>query len=302
LKSVEDSKPVKKHRKSIILSALAIAGVLLAATFGLIGHALTTKAAGATHQGEIAANGVPEAQAQSKFNQIKNQNPGYRLTWVQAYTVNNKTYFNYIFHPANGVAWMAVAEQTKSAYQATFDRLVNQQKYRLAEVDIYQGSQGQIFYAAIFIKAPGPQWIAYSALTATQNTQTFNTLTKQGYVPVNISGVSIHGVQTYAVLYQKAKVAFAAYAGMNAASYQARFNTYEAANYNLVYLNAFSNGGTPLFIAIWYKNAPKIYARHNMNGTEYQNLFNTEIAHGLNTQAVAGYDNHGQTLYAAYWA
>lgn len=308
MESIKDQKPVNKRSKPIVLSLLAIAGITLAVLLGLMGRNLfAPKAAHAASsqapQREVALNGYTEPNFQAKFNQLKQQ--GWELVWVNAFSVKGQTYYNGIFHPADGAPWMSVGDLTQSQYEADFNQLVNKQGYRLEEVDIYQSQAhpGQPSYAAIFRKVAGPAFQASDGLTKSQLVQQFNTLTKQGYIPVNVSGVAINGVHTYATLYEKINDggAFESFTDMNASTLQSRYNTFAKQGFHLAYLHAFTDGNIPYYAAIWYKSAPVDTSRANLTAQQYQADYNAATRAGLHTQAVAGYVINGQAAYAAFW-
>src|SRR5262249_46321552 len=158
-------------------------------------------------------------------------------------------------------------------------------------------------YAAIFIKAAGPAWTAYHGLTAAQHQARFNTLTAQGYVPVNITAQTINGARYYAALYEKKDVgSFFAKSFLTPADYQLEFNANAQAGRKLAYLNAYTYNGSPRIIAIWYQKAAANYvARHGLSGSAYQAEFDAELANGYLTRALTGYEENGQARFAALW-
>jgi murein DD-endopeptidase MepM/ murein hydrolase activator NlpD len=247
---------------------------------------------------EVALHGIPEASYQAEFD--KAVSSGYRPVWVDAYNVGGKTFFNVIFHPADGTPWVARHGLTGAGYQAEFDKWTKL-GYRLALVDSYL-SGGGIRYAAIFVKSGGPQWTAYHGLTAAQHQQRFNTLTAQGYVPVCITAVEVNGDRIYAALYEKRNVgSFVAHSFMTPAEYQTEFDANAKAGRQLVYLNAYTYNGAPRIIAIWEQKAPPVVAHHGMTSSGYQAEFDAELAQGLLVRAVAGYEENGQARFAAFW-
>jgi hypothetical protein len=253
MESIEDQKSINLRRKSIMLRLLIIAGITLAILLSMAesnlfsakaAHAATAQAP----QGELALNGYSRANFQARFNQYKQL--GYELVWINAFSVNGQTYYNGIFHPADGAPWMALADLTQSQYEADFHQFVNRLGYCLEEAEVYQSqvNPGQPSYAAIFRKVAGPAFQAADGLTKSQLVQQFNTLTRQGYVPVNISGVAINGVHTYATLYEKINVggAFEAFTDMSASVLQSRYNAYRAQGLHLSLSRRFFRWKHPL--------------------------------------------------------
>jgi hypothetical protein len=123
--------------------------------------------------------------------------------WIDGYDVNGGTFFNIIFRAADGTPWQARHGLDGAQYQQEFTTLTGQ-GYRLMHIESYL-SGNTICYAPIFVKSPGPEWVAYHGRTADEHQQQFDTLTPQGFIPVNVTAVSIQGVRTYAALYEKKK-------------------------------------------------------------------------------------------------
>jgi hypothetical protein len=74
-------------------------------------------------------------------------------------------------------------------YQQKLDKL-KQQGYHLVELSGYGVGQDD-FYAAIWQKEASPEWTARHGMSATQYQEAFDSLTLQGYRPVEISGYSV---------------------------------------------------------------------------------------------------------------
>jgi murein DD-endopeptidase MepM/ murein hydrolase activator NlpD len=249
---------------------------------------------------ELSKHNVPAGSLQTEFDKIAQS--GYRPVWLDGFNGASGRAFNMIFRPADGKAWVARADLTASAYQSEFN-LRTGQGYRLSFVDSYTNGS-TVLYAAIFTKEPGGQWVAYHGLSASAHQAKFNTLTAQGYVPVNISGVSINGVKTFTGLYEKKSVGgFVALDSMTPSQYQTQYDANKAAGRELVYLNAYTHNGSPRIIAIWYQNSgfTSIVARHGLTAAQYQTEFDKQLAAGYLTQAVTGYLENGVTKFAAFW-
>lgn len=249
---------------------------------------------------ELTRFGIPAGSYQKEFDRIVAS--GYRPVWVDGYEVGANTFFNAIFRAADGVPWVARHGLTASRYQAEFTQWVGQ-GYRLVQVESYlQG--GNIRYAAIFIKKAGPPFTAYHGRDAAGHQQLFDTLTAQGWVPVNISVVSPGGTRRHAALYEKRDAGtFWTKNFMTPAQYQAEFNANVQAGRKLVYLNAFRHGASPRLTAIWHQKAPAPFvARHGMTAPQFQTAFDANLAGGFLTRAIAGYEASGAPRFAAFWS
>jgi hypothetical protein len=82
-----------------------------------------------------------------------------------------------------------------SGYQSRFDSLTSQ-GYRPASVESYLHN-GQIRYAGIWVKSSGPDYFAFHGYSATDYQNMLNTKTAAGYLPANVSAVSVNGALSY---------------------------------------------------------------------------------------------------------
>jgi hypothetical protein len=249
---------------------------------------------------EIARHGIPEASYQLEFDKIASS--GYRLVWVDGYEVNGKTFFNVIFRPADGTAWVARHGLNAAAYQKEFDTWTAK-GYRLLHIETYL-SGGQICYAPIFVKSPGPGFVAYHGRTAAEHQAEFNKLTKDGWRPVNISVVSPGGDRRHTALYEKRDVgSFFTKSFLTPAEYQTHFNANVEDGRKLVYLNAYTHDGSPRITAIWNEKASSPFsARHGLSSGGYQTEFDKHLGGGFLTRAVAGYEENDGHRFAALWS
>ncbi len=249
---------------------------------------------------EIARHGIPEASYQAEFDKIAGS--GYRLVWVDGYEVNGKTFFNVIFRPADGTSWVARHALNGAAYQKEFSTWTAK-GYRLLHIETYL-SGGQVCYAPIFVKSPGPGFIAYHGRTAAEHQAEFVKLTGDGWRPVNISVVSPGGDRRYTALYEKRDVgSFFTKSFLTPAEYQAHFNANVEDGRKLVYLNAYTHDGSPRITAIWNEKAPAAFsARHGLSGGGYQAEFDKHLGGGFLTRAVAGYEENDSHRFAALWS
>lgn len=248
---------------------------------------------------EYARHGVTASCYQDVVNRATAA--GYRPVWVDGYTVAGKTYFNAIFRPKDGTAYVARHGLTGAQFDAEFDKWTNT-GYRMLQVDGYQQS-GQARYAAIFVKQTGPDQTETHGLTAAQHQAQFDQLTADGWRPVNISGVCDAGVMRYYALYEKKSLgSYRAKSAIPVAEYQAFYDQQKALGRQPIYLNAFSHGGQSYLSAVFSPTATgTLAARHGMTSAEYQNEWTNWTGEGYRTQHVTGYEGGGAARYAAIW-
>ncbi|WP_445250747.1 peptidoglycan DD-metalloendopeptidase family protein [Microcoleus sp. OTE_8_concoct_300] len=251
--------------------------------------------------GEVAHFGIAEAQYQTIFNRVTSS--GYRLIWVDGYEVNGKTFFNAIFRPADGTAWVARHGLTGVEYQKEFDTRTKE-GMRLLNLSSYL-SAGSIRYATIFVKANGVIWKAYHGLTAEQHQNQFNNWIAEGFRPVNVSAVSISGQRSYAAFYEKSDVgSFVVKSFLTPEQYQNEWNDNVAVGRQLAYLSAYEHLNEVRFSAIFQQKvigSGQTVGRHHLTSAQMQDEYDKWLGQGLLTRVIAGYQRGNQHQFAAAW-
>lgn len=248
---------------------------------------------------QIGRHGIPEKKYQAEVDKI--WTCGFYPYWIDAYDVKGKTYFNVIFRPSTGLAWKTRHGMSSNGYQKRFDKF-KIAGYRLTLVDSYI-SKGKVRYAAIWVKSPGPAIHAYHDAPENWHANKFKELTKKGWVPVNVSCVSIGGKRKITALYEKKNVGgFKLKSIMTLGQYQDIFDKYKAAGYELVYVNGYTHNDKPRVSGIWYKNPPfnAYSAKHNLTSAAYQDEFMKKKVKGWLTRCLTGYEN-GSSRFAVLW-
>ncbi|WP_373518926.1 hypothetical protein [Pricia sp.] len=248
---------------------------------------------------QIGKHGIPAKKYQAEIDKI--WTCGFNPYWIDAFDVKGKTYFNVIFRPSSGAAWKTRHGMSGNGYQKRFDTF-KEAGYRLTLVDSCI-SQGKVRYAAIWIKSPGPSIHAYHDAPENWHRDKFKELTKKGWVPVNVSCVSIGGERKITALYEKKNVGgFKLKSRMSLGQYQNLFDQYKEKGFELVYINGNIHNNKPTLSGIWYKNPPftAYVAKHNMTSAEYQNEYIKKKAGGWSTRCVTGYEDSG-SKFGAIW-
>jgi Bacterial tandem repeat domain 1 len=262
----------------------------------------------ATHSepfAEVSKHGIPESGYQEEFDLTWNL--GYHPVWVDAYDVAGKTYFNTIFRYNTNHYDVAVRhDMTKESFQTEYDDWVKKKGYRLQQLDSYNDA-GKLKFAAIFIKKPEqPQaQPAYHAQSPEQHQTLFEKYTGEGYVPVNVSVVSVEGRRYYSAFYEKRNVGGSVLKSfLSQQEYQEMFNDMNEKHWEQVYINAYHHDGETRFSVIWYeKSGYQSYsATRKSSNDDYHDKWKTNTGNGLLTRCVTGYDEGGKHWFAAHWA
>ena len=255
--------------------------------------------------GEVARHGIPEKDYQVEFNKI--WSCGYYPVWVDAYDVNGKTFFNTVFrYNKNNYAVEVRHNMTGAVYQQEYDNYVKIKGYRLQQLETYLDG-GKLKYAAIFIKKDNlpQQQPAYHGLSPEEHQKLFDEYTGKGFVPVNVSVVSINGKRHYAAFYEKRNAGGSVLKSfLTQEEYQNMFDDMVKKGWEQVYINGYQYEGKTRFSVIWYEKA----AYKNWNATRksgsdsYQEKWEDNLSQGRLTRCVTGYDEAGKHWFAAHWA
>ncbi len=197
--------------------------------------------------------------------------------------------------------WVARHGLTGAQYQAEFNRLAGQ-GYRLRHVSGY-GVGNQVFYAAIWEKEPGPDYVARHGLTGAQYQAEFDRLAGQGYRLALVDGYGAGNQALYAAIWEKRPgPPQVARHGLTAAQYQAEFNRLARLGYRLQQVSGYGVGNQVFYAAIWEKEpGPDYVARHGLTGAQYQAEFDRLAGQGYRLTWIDGYGAGNQALYAAIW-
>jgi murein DD-endopeptidase MepM/ murein hydrolase activator NlpD len=248
---------------------------------------------------EYARHGLPARDYQCVFDQAVAA--GYALEWIDGFNVGNDVYFNVVFRPAGGAVWAAFHGMSAAQYQQRFDQYTGD-GFRPTLVESYLDGNG-VRYAVIFRKGAGPASSAYHGVGVNDHQNKLENLATQGFMPRNISVVSVGGQLRYTALYQKTDLGnVQAKSKLSAAEYQQAFDDNAKQNRHLIYLNAYVHGGQPHFAAIWSSKAGANYvARHGLTSAQYQSEWQNSIGAGYLTRGVTGYAVGGTARYGAFW-
>jgi murein DD-endopeptidase MepM/ murein hydrolase activator NlpD len=253
--------------------------------------------------GEVSRHGIAAASFQEEFDKI--WTCGYYPVWIDGYDVGGNTYFNLICRPSKGVQWVARHAMSGASYQTEYNKW-DQAGYRLLTIDSYKKGN-QVAYAAVWVKDGAPEGLAYHGATLAWHEQNFKANADKGYVPVNVSCVSV-GSETYVTaLWEKKSVGgFYSRPAMTLQQYKDYFKDYsDTQKLKLVYLNAYTKGGVPMLSGIWYKNAPNYaswWAKHHLTPDAYQTEYKSQLDNGYLTRCVTGYADAGGARFEGIWS
>jgi CubicO group peptidase (beta-lactamase class C family) len=255
--------------------------------------------AGAADVSWVARHGLTGAQYQAEFTRLTSL--GYRPIDVSGYEVGGQPRFAGIWEQSGGPEWVARHGLTNAQYQAEFTRLANL-GYRPVRISGY-ALGGQDYYAAIWHRAPGTEWVARHGLTSAQYQAEFTRLINLGYRPVEVSGYEVGGQSRFAAVWVKTGgPALQARHDLTSAQYQATFNDLTRQGYRLARVSGYAVQGQSRYAAIWLQTGGAPWqARHDLDNSAYQTTFDDLRLQGYRPLQVSGFGRSGRDYYAGVW-
>ena len=246
---------------------------------------------------------MTSAQYQQTFDEMVKA--GFRLGCISGYNVHGEDRYAAIFlkTPApNMTGWQARHGMTAADFDQASSSML-QQGYRLTDLSGYQvGSDAH--YAALWIKAPGPDFVVKYGMSSDQYQQAFNDQLAKGFRLTHVCGYSVNNQAMYAAIWEKNNgTAFMARHGMTADQYQQAFNQLGQQRYRLTDVSGYQVGNDTLYAAVWIKASGPAYTTNN-GLTADQFLQNTQqfLNQGMAPVRVSGYTSGGQDRYAGIWS
>ncbi len=252
-----------------------------------------------SNNGWVARYGLTSKKYQQVFDNYAGM--GYRLTQVSGYGVGGTAYFAAIWEKTSGPEWIARHNMDAAEYQKYFDQYVSE-GYRLTQVSGY-GVGDTAYFAAIWEKTSGPEWIARHNMDAAEYQKYFDQYVSEGYRLTQVSGYGVGDTAYFAAIWEKTSgPEWIARHNMDAAEYQKYFDQYVSEGYRLTQVSGYGVGDTAYFAAIWEKTSgPEWIARHNMDAAAFEDYSLTYIGEAYQLVDVSGYDVAGKTMFAALW-
>lgn len=247
---------------------------------------------------QYVRHGFGSERFQGTFTHLADS--GFKMSWLDGYTVNNKVYYNMVWKPAN-LNWRSYVNLTSSSYQYYFDKATDD-GYVAVQVDSHQ-TTGGTRYNVIFEKK-SLATLARHGLTYAQHIDAMNQAKNLGMSPVNISVVSSNGERRYTVLYHKTNIGgWTISSSMTSSAYQTKFEQQKEEGKRPVYLNAYMHNGTAYYTAVFaqYPVVASSKAHHGVISSTFQTYFNSYTSDGYLTDVVAGIDGYSAHRFAGLW-
>jgi murein DD-endopeptidase MepM/ murein hydrolase activator NlpD len=254
---------------------------------------------------EIVKHFVPESAYPALVNEFFSK--GFRPVWFHAYIFASQTFFNVIFRPASELLWQSRQGLDKNEYQAEYNLWVKEKQHRIAHVcNYWSGIKKKIVYAVLFEKTDGPLQRAYHNKTQDEHKEIFDQWTspQEGYIPTQISVVSIAGIRSYTGVYEKKNIegGWELKTMLSDTEYQQKWNEHAKATVKkgLVWLHTYLHNGQPNFVGLWYAGSiPK--GNHHLTPNAFESELIVARKNRLYLRGLCGYTRQLIPTYAAFW-
>jgi CubicO group peptidase (beta-lactamase class C family) len=246
-----------------------------------------------------ARHGLTAEQYQATFDALLSQ--GFRLIDVCGYGVGGVDRYAAVWEQSPGPEWQARHGISSADHQALFSTLPAQ-GYRPIRISGYDVG-GADRYASLWQKTGGAEWRARHGISAAELQAEFDSLTPQGFRPIDVCGYTVAGQVRFAAIWDKSPVMhWVARHGLTSAEYQQLFTHLADHHYVLQCVSGYEAGGQNLYAAVWTRGQALTWqARHGASGAQYQTEFDALLARGYRLTRVSGYPLAGEERYAGIW-
>lgn len=240
------------------------------------------------------------AELQPLFDSLVER--GYRLNYVNGYTIGNESRYAGIWELKPSPPWVARVNLTSSEYQNAFNVYVSE-GFRLVLVNGYT-VEGEDRYAAIWDKSPSGPWFARYGLTFADYQAEFNSSVQEGYRLRHVSGYTVRDEVRYATIWEKTNdsTAWTAHVALSSAAFLRQFDIALRQGYRLTDISGYGVGNKDYYATIWeQKGGPAWAARYNLTSGMFQSAFDIALAQRNILKVLNGYTVAGSDRYNAIW-
>ncbi|HEY0737780.1 MAG TPA: peptidoglycan DD-metalloendopeptidase family protein [Herpetosiphonaceae bacterium] len=251
-----------------------------------------------TGRSEVAIHAVKSVDYQNLFTKMVGAQ--YRLVWVEGYSVDNDLHFNVIFRPNDGSDWSAHHNLNLAQYDAIHAQH-EAQGTQLVHITSYRNG-GTTRYAAIFRK-DGVSRKSYRDRSLQEHQALLNAWRTAGFVPMQVSVVSVNGQPRFTALYEQRNVGlWVIEPSLTLAQLEASHATQQQNGLRIAYLDAYQHKGGVRFSAIWHQGYLGPVEMHpKLTDAQYQEHDQTNVTAGARTLFTVGYALNGQHIFAGAW-
>lgn len=233
--------------------------------------------------------------------------------WINTHTIEKGplffwTYFNVVFRPHLGRDEPAFHGLDTTQFSALKAKQTAA-GYHLRQLESYFSMrQGKQLFAGIFGRygslPPRKPARSYHAKTLTEHVQFINAWKAEGFVPTNVSVVSVKGTRSYTALWEfrgTAGVEFDLREHIEPASMSGIFQQNLNAHRFMTYLKGYFHQGATYYSEIWVDSAPNGKVRNDLRQSGFTTVLAQQRRADHLLRSVSGYQLDGDVAYAGIW-
>jgi len=259
---------------------------------------------------EVVHFSVEENDYQALYDAMAKK--GMSPTWINTHTIEKGplffyTFFNVIFRPSLGADQPAVHGVDAAAFSSIKNDL-EKKGYHVKQLESYFSMRhGMELFAAIFAKygplPPRKPAQAYHGKTFSEHQMLASSLTAGGFVPANVSVVSVHGKLSYSGLweYRGGSTSIDLEEHLTTATLQDTFERNFKASRFQTYLKGYYHDGSTRYAAIFLSGAPNGKVRSDLRLGGFHTVLTDQRRGGKLLRSITGYQLDGDGAYGGIW-
>jgi hypothetical protein len=259
---------------------------------------------------EVVHYSVEENDYQAMYDAMAKK--GMTPIWINTHTIEKGalyfyTFFNVVFRPGLDADQLCVHGVDATAFSSIKADL-EKKGYHVHQLESYFSMrQGKELFAAIFAKygplPPRHPAQTYHGKTFTQHQALASTLTADGFVPTNLSVVSVHGKLSYSALWEDrgGSTTIDLEEHLTTATLQDTFDRNFKASRFQTYLEGYFHDGATRYAAIYLSGAPNGKVRSDLRKNGFKTVLTDQRRGHKLLSSITGYQLDGDVAYGGIW-
>jgi hypothetical protein len=259
---------------------------------------------------EVVHYSVEENDYQSLWDAMDRK--GMSPAWINTHTIEKGpfyfyTFFNVVFRPKLGRDEPTCHGLDAAQFSTLRSKLVDQQGYHVKQIESYFSMrQGKQLFAAIFAKygglAPRHPARTYHGKTYSEHASLASSWTQEGFVPTNMSVVSVNKTLSYTALWEfSPHTSFDMEEHLNPLTMQDTFDRNHKADRFTTYLKGYFHQGVTRYSAVFSSGTKDRKVRDDLRLNGFQTVLTQQRQDNHSLRSISGYQLDGDAAFAAIW-
>ena len=169
-------------------------------------------------------------------------------------------------------------------------------------MDTYDNS-GEIRYAGLWKKVDGVEFVEYHGVDGTSHQRTFEKLSKDKWIPICISVVSLKGRRYWSAIYERSDTSsFVVRSTLPVSDFERFRDHNRKLGRQVSYLNGYNHNGRAYFVVIaTSKGHVGLSYQHGVSAQTLRNKHDVESGSGRLMHFITGYEEDSTRKYASSW-